>query len=244
MFLGTFVCILLADELGYRLGRWRRARTDQEKEAPVGGMVAAGLGLLGFLLAFTFGIAATRFDDRRQVLLNEVNAIGTAYLRGAMLPEPHQSRVRALLRDYVDVRLEAVRSGVVQPAVKRSEEIHALLWSEATAVVHADARSIPAGLFVEALNDVIDLHTTRIQASLRSRLPLTVWVVLFAVAFASFGAMGYHAGLSGTTRSPAIIVLCIAFAAVIWLVADLERPHGGMLRVSQQPMVDLRKSME
>lgn len=243
MFIGTFACILAADEIGFRIGRWRRARSDAEKEAPVGGMAAAGLGLLGFLLAFTFGVAASRFDDRRRVLLDEVNAIGTAYLRGGMLVEPHQTSVRSLLRDYVDTRLSAVREGALQEAVRRSEEIHGQLWAEATAVVTADVRSIPAGLFVESLNEVIDLHTTRLQAAYRSRLPLTVWLVLLAVAVTSFAAVGYHAGLVATARSPATPAVCLAFAAVIWLVADLERPQAGMLRVSQQPMLDLRNSM-
>ena len=88
-----------------------------------------------------------------------------------------------------------------------------------------------------------DLHATRLQAALRSRLPSIVWAVLFAVAALSFAMMGYHAGLIGTSRTPATLVLAMAFAIVIWLVVDLERPLKGMLRVSQQPMVDLRNSM-
>jgi len=100
------------------------------------------------------------------------------------------------------------------------------------------------GLFVQSLNDVIDLHAKRLQASLRSRLPVTIWAALFAVAMLSFTAMGYHEGLSsGTRRSPAVLAVTLGFAIVIWLVADLERPHQGVLRVSQQPLVDLQNSM-
>ena len=74
-------------ECGYRLGKYRRSRHEQEKEAPLGTMVGATLGLLAFILAFTFGLAAARFDTRRQVLLDEANAIGTTYLRAGILPE-------------------------------------------------------------------------------------------------------------------------------------------------------------
>ena len=243
VFAGVLAGILLCVELGHRVGRWRHGRAEREKEAPVGGMVAAELALLAFLLAISFSLAASRFEARRGVLLDEANAIGTSYLRAAMLPEPHRTEVRRLLREYVDVRLAGARGDAVEAAVRRSEEIHGQLWTHATAAAEKDPRSIPTGLFVESLNETIDLHATRLQAALRSRLPSIVWAVLFAVAALSFAMMGYHAGLIGTNRTPATLVLALAFAIVIWLVVDLERPHRGMLRVSQQPMVDLRNSM-
>jgi len=242
VFAGVLVGIVLFAEGGYRLGRWRSG-ADPEKEGLVGGMVAAELGLLAFLLAFTFGIAAARFDDRRQTLLDESNAIGTAYLRAAMLPEPRGSEVRRLLRDYVDARLAGVQEGSLDAAIRRSEDLHGRLWAEATAAASEDSRSIPVGLFVQALNEVIDLHAKRVQAGLRSRIPQTVWVALFAVTALSFGVMGYHGGLTSTRRSPAILAVALTFAAVIWLVADLDRPQAGLLKVSQQPMIELQKSM-
>ena len=235
--------ILLGHEVGFRLGRMRTRRADKEKDGTVGGMVAAELGLLAFLLAFTFGIAASRFDARRQALLDEANAIGTAYLRTAFLPEPHRAEIRRLMRDYVDVRIAAPQGGSVEDAVKRSEELHDRMWAGAVAASEKDTRSIPVGMFVESLNEVIDLHTKRVTVSLQSRIPMPVWVVLFGVAILSFGAMGYHGGLAATTRSPAVFVVAMTFAAVIWLVADLDRPGQGVLRVSQQPMIDLQKSM-
>ena len=87
LFIAILLVVLVSVECGYRLGKYRHARHEQEKEAPVGTMVGATLGLLAFILAFTFGLAATRFDTRRQVLLDEANAIGTTYLRAGMLPE-------------------------------------------------------------------------------------------------------------------------------------------------------------
>jgi hypothetical protein len=244
VFAATTLGMLLCVEIGHRAGQWRRTRPSKEVDAPVGGLVAAELGLLAFLLAITFNIAANRFEDRRNVLLDESNAIGTTWLRAAMLPDPHQSEVRRLLREYVDIRIAAARTTTpIQAATRRSEEIHTQLWAHATAAATADPRSIPAGLFTQALNDTIDLHAKRVQAALRSRLPAPVWAVLFAVAALSFGMIGYQGGLAGTTRSPAIVVVALAFAAVIWLAVDLERPHAGLLRVSQQPLIDLRNAM-
>jgi hypothetical protein len=244
LFIATIVAIVLGDECGYRLGRARGRRADNESDSLVGGMVAAELGLLAFLLAFTFGIAASRFDTRRQVLLDEANAIGTAYLRAAMLPEPQRAEVRHLLRDYVDVRIAAAQGESIEQAVRRLEDLHGRLWAAAVAVAEKDPRSVPVGLFVQALNEVIDLHAKRVTAGLRSRIPTPVWVVLFAVAILSCVAMGYHGGLTRTSRSPAILVIALTFAAVIWLVADLDRPSQGLLRVSQQPMIELRNTMQ
>ena len=243
LFFVVVVLVLAAIEGGYRLGMYRKRRSDQEKDAPVGAMVGATLGLLAFMLAFTFGLAASRFDTRKQLVLDEANAIGTTYLRAAMLPE-QRDEIRALLRSYVSARLEAVRSGRVAEAILESEDMHGQLWSEATAVALQHPNSIVVGLFVESLNEVIDLHAKRVTAGLRNRIPGTIWVALLAIAILSLAAMGYHAGLVGTSRSLAIIVVAVAFSAVIALIADLDRPQEGTLIVSQQALVDVLQSMQ
>ena len=137
VFLATVAAVLLAVEGGFRLGRYRRRRSEQEDRPPVGEMVAATLALLAFLLAFTFGLAASRFDVRKGLVIEEANAIGTTSLRAGLLPEPHRSDVRRLLREYVDVRLEAVQPGKLSRSIGRSEELHARLWAHAVAVGEA-----------------------------------------------------------------------------------------------------------
>ncbi|MGE5813497.1 MAG: hypothetical protein ACM36C_03335 [Acidobacteriota bacterium] len=242
LFLMIVVLVLAAIEGGYRLGSYRQRRSDREKDAPVGAMVGATLGLLAFMLAFTFGMAASRFDTRKQLVLDEANAIGTTYLRSAMLPE-RRDEIRALLRSYVDARLEAVRSGRVTEKIFQSEDIQDQLWSAATAVGLQHPDSIIVGLFVQSLNEVIDLHAKRVTAGLRNRIPGSIWVALLTIAVLSLAAMGYHAGLVGTTRSLTILVVAVAFSAVIALIADLDRPQEGTLTVSQQALIDVRRSM-
>jgi hypothetical protein len=242
LFLTIVVLVLAAIEGGYRLGSYRHRQSGREKEAPVGAMVGATLGLLAFMLAFTFGMAASRFDTRKQLVLDEANAIGTTYLRTAMLPEG-RDEIRALLRSYVDARLEAVRSGRVAEQIVQSEDIQGRLWSAATAVGLQHPDSIVVGLFVESLNEVIDLHAKRVTAGLRNRIPGAIWVALLAIATLSLAAMGYHAGLVGTIRSLAIVVVALTFSAVIALIADLDRPQEGTLTVSQQALIDVRQSM-
>jgi hypothetical protein len=241
-FLLIVVLVLLSIEGGFRLGLYRRKRSEQEKDAPVGAMVGSTLGLLAFMLAFTFGMAASRFDTRKALVLEEANAIGTTYLRAAMLPEGGDA-VRGLLRDYVDQRLAAVKGGDPVNALKESEALQSKLWALAVTAGQQQPNSIVVGLFVESLNDVIDLHAKRVIAGLRNRIPGTIWVSLFVIAALSLGAMGYHSGLAGPTRSLALLAVAFAFSAVIGLVVDLDRPQEGALTVSQQPLIDVRQSM-
>jgi hypothetical protein len=209
-------------------------------------MVGSILGLLAFLLAFTFGLAATRFDARRQTVLEEANAIGTTYLRARLLPEPQRTEVAKLLREYVDVRLPDLRqsntSQVIAQAITRSEELQEQLWSHAIAVAEKNP-TVMTGLFVQSLNEMIDLHAKRVLVGARSRIPISIWAGLFGLALLGMAAMGYQMGLSATRRSPAMLGMVLGFAGVLFLIADLDRAHEGFLTVSQQALIDLQRSM-
>ena len=239
----TIAVALLSVELGYRAARYRLRRFQDEKDSPVGSMVGATLGLLAFMLAFTFGLAGSRFEARRQVLLSEANAIGTCYLRAAMLAEPMRTEARNLLREYVDVRLEAIEPGKLDQALVKSEELHNRLWSVAVAAAEKE-RSAITSLFIQSLNQVIDLHATRVMAGVRSRVPAVIWIVLYGLLILAMMIMGFHSGLTFSRRSIAVIALVLGFSSVMFLIADLDRPGQGALRVSQQSMIDLRNSMK
>jgi hypothetical protein len=242
--LATLAIVVLAVEAGFRLGRHRSQRAEHEKESLVGAAVGAALALVGFMLAFTFGIAGTRFEARRQAVLDEANAIGTTYLRASLLPEDRGKTIRPLLREYVDSRLEIVRTGDINKGLQRANELHRQLWAEVEPIARKYPESIQVGLFVQSLNETIDLHTTRVVAALYSRIPLMVWIALYSITTLAMLGIGYHAGLAGKARSVSFLLLAITFAAVIFLVADLDRPREGTLRVSQQAIIGLRSTMD
>lgn len=244
LFGATVVLVLLSIEGGYGLGRYRRQRSEDEKEAPVGAIVGATLALLGFILAFTFGLAASRFDARRQIVVEEANAIGTTYLRAGLLPDGRGAKVRTLLRDYVDARLEVVHTGDVEKVLHRSDELHRQLWKEAEAVGHEQPQSIVVGLFIQSLNETIDIHSKRVLVGLHNRLPGALWATLYLITMLTMAGVGYHEGVSNSRRSLAIVVLVLTFSAIMTLVADLDRPQEGLLTVNQQAMTDLRKMMD
>ncbi len=243
LFAGTFALVMLSVECGWRLARAQQRKPECEKDAPVGTMVTASLGLLAFMLAFTFGAAASRFDTRRDLVIEEANAIGSTYLRASLLAG-QTVEIQELLRGYVDVRLDAVRTGAIAEGVKQSEEIHGRLWAAAVTVARLNPDSEMASLFIQSLNDVIDLHTRRIAVGVRTRIPGTIWFGLFTVAGFSLGAMGYQVGLAGSRRSLVTVAVAVTFSTVIWLIADLDRPQEGALKVSQQAMVEARQAME
>ena len=241
-----FVIVLLLSlfsvEAGYRLGKRRHTRQKEETDAPVGGMVGAVLGLLALIIAFTFGFGAERFEARRQMVLNEANAIGTTYLRAGMLPEQREE-IQNLLKEYVDVRLQGVLGNNLVEGMRRSNEIQNQLWAHAVSIGEKNPNSIVVGLFIQSLNETIDLHSNRLQFGIRNRVPAAIWFVLIAVAIASLGAMGYHAGLAGVSRTLAGVAVAFAFSAVIGLIADLDRPQQGVLKVGQHALLDLQRSM-
>jgi hypothetical protein len=244
LFLIGSLLLWLAMEGGYRLGKWRHARYPDERDQPVGAMVASILGLLALVLGFTFSLAASRFDARRMAVLEEANAIGTTHLRARLLPEPQRTEVARLLREYVNVRVRGVQEGQAAELISHSETLHELLWTQATAAAERDSGSIMTGVFIQSLNEVIDLHAKRVLVGMRSRIPVVIWAGLFFLAMLSMSAVGYQSGLSGTRRSPAMQGLVLAFALVLLLIADLDRGQEGLLRVSQQAMIDLQKTMQ
>jgi hypothetical protein len=239
------VVAFLLYELGYRLGRWWQARTpDKEEQGPAGVIVGAILALMAFLLAVTMGMASDRFDARRSLVLEEANAIGTAYLRADFLPQPYRDRSKELYRQYVPQRIVGSSDPAeVAARIGRSAGILSQLWTVTRAGVAAAGSSDVMALYVEAVNQVIDLHESRIAAGIYARVPQTVlWLLLVGTAL-SLGMVGYSAGLAGHRSLITMAVLILALGAVLLLVVDLDRSRDGFLQVSQQPLVDLQQQV-
>ncbi len=196
------------------------------------------------MLAFSFSLAASRFEARRQLVVEEANAIGTTYLRAGLLPEAQATQVRMLLNEYVATRLEVARTGDVVPALRRSDEIHLQLWQIAEAAGQARADSVVVGLFIQALNETIDIHGERVLVGLRSRMPLNLWIALFLLTALSMAGVGYHEAIVKSKRSPAALLLVCGFLTVLVLIVDLDRPLEGFITVSQESMVNLKEMMD
>ena len=235
----TFVVLFCAFCGGVFLGKKHRVTAGQDDRAPIGSIVAATLGLLGFLLAFTFGIAASKFDERRTLVIEEANAIGTTFLRSGYLPDPYRPEIQKLLKEYVSTRLEALKPDQLAQGIKKSEELQDQLWSQAVAVAKSNPDSVVAGLFISSLNELIDLHTKRVSIGVYFRLPIIIWSVLYFVTLLAFGSVGFQVGLFHARFLGIALLLVLTFSSVIVLIVDLDRPLEGFIKVSQQPLIDL-----
>lgn len=231
---------LIASEVGYRIGRWWQDRTPEEKEGPTPMIVGSLLALMAFLLAITMGMATDRFDLRRGLVLSEANAIGTTYLRAGYLPEPASSRTRTLLREYVPLRIATHDLAEIRRKIARSVEIQTELWTITEDLARATPDSIVLGLYIDSLNEVIDLHEERITSAINGRVPPTILVLLLFGSMLTLAMVGYNAGLTHRRSPLTAVVLIIVLGAVITLVFDLDRPRGGFLEVSQQPLRNLQ----
>lgn len=241
-----FGALLAALAMGFWLGRRARTTTDEAARSQSGTMQGAIIGVLALLLAFTLSMAITRYETRRQLVLEEANAIGTTYLRAKLLPEPYAAQASEVLRHYVDNRLEFYNAGVdvtrLQADTDQAGQLQRQLWAIATAVSTQDNRSIPAGLFVETLNDAIDLQAKRL-AALRNTVPETVILLLGAVSLVTAVIVGYNSGLSAQRHLFAAVLLIVLITLIIWVLIDLDRPRRGLILVSQQSMIDLQQAI-
>jgi hypothetical protein len=230
-------------EVGYRIGTWRERRATGEVSGPTGMIVGSILALMAFLLAIATGMAADRFDARRGLVLQEANSIGTTLLRAEYLPQPYSAQLTMLLHEYVPLRIVQKQEGL-HANIERSVEIQNEMWAitERLAQEHGDLPVV--AIFIESLNETIDLHESRITAGLYSRVPPTIiWFLVAGVIF-SVGMVGYNAGLTGRRSTISAVVLAVALSAVLCLVVDLDRPSGGLIRTNQQPLIDLRDSLK
>jgi hypothetical protein len=237
--------VLGATMLGWAVGRRLRRHVDVLRE-PFGVIQAALLGLVALVLALGLTMAVGRYDARRAAVVDEANAIGTTYLRAQTLREPERTRSLELLRAYTDAVVaysETVPGSAAQlAAIAEAERIQRALWRIAgDALVEAPEDSAPR-LYVEALNETIDMETVRISA-LRNRVPDEVLAVEVVGAAIAFGLLALY--LAILSRGMLTVVLAAGFVTIVLLVTfDLDRPTRGLIRVPDDPLVALRASMD
>ncbi|WP_428820042.1 hypothetical protein [Microbulbifer sp. MCCC 1A16149] len=240
----SVLLVLVSMALGDFFGR-RSSRKGVLSDVSIGSAVAAILGLLAFLLAFTFNSTAERFMQRKALLLNEVNAISTTYLRADLIPVEARLRARALLAEYSAVRdFDPKHLENFEQRVLRSKEIHEELWRIAAELSSEGYDGIRLGKFIDALNEVIDFNTSRIHVGAHYRIPSPIWAALAVVtALAMFG-IGFQLGAGRRGSVQIALALALSFSIVILLIADLDRSYQGWLIVEQAPMSELHQELQ
>jgi hypothetical protein len=245
-----FFGMLVLLEVGRRGGARRLAADPEHGQDGNGAIEGAVYALLGLLIAFTFSGAATRFDDRRNLVVQESNDIGTAWLRIDLLPAATQPAIRDLFRRYLDARLDVYRdvqdTGATQEALARASRLQGDIWAHAVAASRADGAPPAAPmLLLPALNQMFDIATTRVLA-MQMHPPAVIFLLLYGLALAGALLAGY--GMAAGRARPWLhmVVFAAVTALAVYVIVDIEYPRLGLIRVDafDQALVDLRAGMK
>jgi len=244
LFIVLAVLAFALHEAGYRLGLLQARVDPDEKDGPTGLLVGAILALMGFLLATTTALAADRFDGRRQLVVDEANAIGTVYLQAGYLDEPAATDIRHLVRQYAPLRINVLDAGQYERNLAASKAMLDDLWGQTETIARESGSKPVVALFVQSVNDAIDLLANREAALTNGRVPETVVWLLLIGALLSAGIVGFNAGLVRKRGIVGAISLIVILSAALVFVIGLDRPRDDLLRVSQQPLENVIESMD
>jgi hypothetical protein len=235
----SFVVLWLSARIGAEFRKQQHLEDDLRHDLDL--IVGATLTLLGLIIGFTFSMAVSRYDQRKNYEEAEANAIGTEYLRADLLPDAEQAKVRALLRDYLDQRVLFYQTNDgerLQQINRATAQLQAELWS----AVLAAARPTPLlALAVSGMNDVLNSQGYT-QAAWWNRIPVAAWVLMITIAVFANAMFGY-----GARRRKAgvlhMLVLPLVLSIAFFLIADIDSPRRGVIRVNPQNLISLAHSL-
>jgi hypothetical protein len=223
-----------------------KARSGKINDSPIGSVVGAALGLLAFMLAFTFQIVDNRYSSRKELLLDEVTTIRTSFLQSGLIPEPYKTSSRKLLIEYTALRVSLISdisTANVEKLKVRSESILDSLWSYSEALAAQDRSSEAYSLYTTSINNLAEIYNKRVTYTFEYRIPIAILWVLFIVTISSMFLLGFQFGITGKKNNLAALFISVIFASVMFLILALDRPETGLIRLNQSPIMTLYKQL-
>jgi len=242
LFVFTFLLLWLAAWVGARMSQKQRALQDEDRRTDFGVVQAATLTLLGLIIGFSFSMATGRYDLRKTYEEAEANAIGTEYVRAELLTPDEASRVKTLLRNYTAQRIQfytAQNWDDIDQIRAQSDKVQGDLWTAASATASAQPTPLRA-LVVSGMNDVLNSEGYT-QAAWWNRIPVGAWCLMYAIALFANWLMGY--GLK-RWEPKMLVILPIVVAVSFFLIADIDSPRGGTIRVQPMNLQRLQGSLK
>jgi hypothetical protein len=240
--------LLVSMGVGFLIGRYNLNSREKSAKRGKSDVVLTGMfALLGLILAFTYAFSLSRADARKQAVMEEANAIDTAFLRADLAPEPVRLELKTLLLEYARTRVisesDVTDSEVLRQIIGRSLEIQAQLWPVALKSIDAGVSGPREISILHSINDVLDAHTRRVVNGF-DQLPTAVLLLMLIIASGALGVAGYNSGVAGHEDRWGLRVLSLLLAIVMLLITDFDRSHSGFIRIDQQPLVNAVNSME
>jgi cellobiose-specific phosphotransferase system component IIC len=241
-----FALMLIASEAGFRLGPRSGNHATKDTKSQHLTVEAGILGVLGLLLGFTMSMALSRFEIRKHLVLEEAQAIGAAYLFTQLLPVDEGKEIADLLRAYANVRIRGQDARDIYEQItaarQESSRLQEVFWRRAIAYGQKEPNVVRAGLLLQSLKEVIQLDAARWMA-FQDHVPAMVIYAIAIVGLLAVMTVGYTFGLSGLRQPFSICMLSLAITLVLAIIVDVDRPREGLIRVSQQPLLDLQKQL-
>jgi hypothetical protein len=244
IFLGMLILMIVGNYYGYKLGIWHKKRMPDANDTSNGELMGAIFGVLGFTLAFLFGMSLTRMEHKKEIVMEEASAILMAYENAQFLPEPHKSQTSRMIRDYAGLRYELATKAreernmqSLQEGILLSERIQDSLLREgmlASKIPDSEASS-----FIQSISTIIDINMRRIHNATGDRIPRSLKILMYVMSLLGLAAIGYSSGLKGGRSLVANFILVIVFATIIGIILDMDHPANSLFKISQQPMKDV-----
>lgn len=243
-----FILFMLAAlEFGYRLAIKKRGTWKNPVAGGGNAVQTALLALLGLILAFTLASGVNRNETRKQVMIHEANALGTAFLRADLMAEPGRTELNQALLDYAHTRVfeqgEVISTEQREEIIQKTLQSQAKLWPITKQIMEQIQPEPIEALLVAAVNDVLDVHASRIAASFDTLPPPMLWMLVF-IAMVSVGIGGFNAGISDRLSRGRMTALIFVLASVVLVLLDLDRPNDGLIQVSQRSIYNAIAEME
>jgi len=230
--------LLASSEIGYRLGLAKEGAPDSLRTL-MSGTGAAVLGILGLLLGFALSMAIGRWDARREVIVDESNAIGTLSLRAGLLEDPLRDQLREALVAYSGARIELggsrSRPDALRKARLESEALHVVIWSVVESANRPNTANATLASLISSANELIDLHELRL-ASIENHLPPALFVLLLAMGTLAVAFLAWSFGSASHRGRTPMLLLALLIGAVLLLIMDVNRPQRGMISVGVAPL--------
>jgi hypothetical protein len=254
LFLISVVIMVAFIEVGFRIGARAEGKAVKLQAAQVRAIMGASLGLVAFMLAFTFAVSQSHYELRVQNMVEEARLARNAFMQAEFLKESDRLEARHLLHQYIEDRVQigslARQHKVeeIRALIKKSEWIQGRLWQLAVANQlngpepgRENQRHEP---FMGMVTGLVDIHAMRLQASLMNRISGVIWAALYLTSVLSMLIMGFQAGLTGRRSPIATYSLAVAFSVVMMLITDLDRPFMSLFKIDNQVVVNLLEQMD
>lgn len=232
--------IILAIRSGMFFARRRKKSGEIDDDSSINTLVGATLGLLAFILAFTFSLSSSRFDARKNFLLEEVNSIETSWLRAGLVESPFNEQLQKELEEYTAIRVFVMdHPEQIQDILKKSQNIQNNIWEVITKLTKSESGNhVINGLLIRSVNDMFDFQTKRISKALIDKIPKFIWGALFLLVFIAMFEVGYLLGKAETSNWVLVVALSMAFSAIIIIIVDLDSVTG-FITINPQVLYDM-----